>query len=91
MRDRVMFSHQTIVPDADRLYSIYQAWRAAVDQIADVQGLYPTFVMNTVAAGAARVGQTNGIGNVWGLKVEPTICKSIPLVPAPKVGSDELY
>ncbi|OBT97055.1 hypothetical protein VE01_04837 [Pseudogymnoascus verrucosus] len=70
---RVMFSHKTIVPDADRLYSIYQAWRAAVDQIADVQGLYPTFVMNTVAAGAARVGQTNGIGNVWGLKVEPTI------------------
>lgn len=85
-----MFSHQTIVPDADRLYSIYQAWRAAVDQIADVQGLFPTFVMNTVPAGAARVGQTNGIGNVWGLEVEPTICESISLVPAPKMGSDEL-
>lgn len=70
-----MFSHKAIFPNADRLYEIYQTWKEAVDQISDVQGLFPTFVMNTAPAGAARVGLTNGIGNVWGLKAEPAICE----------------
>ncbi|EAW17185.1 FAD-binding oxidoreductase [Aspergillus fischeri NRRL 181] len=70
---RVMFSHHTVQPDPETLYSIYQAWKTAVDEIADVKGLYPTFVMNLSPAGAARVGRTNGIGNVWGLDEQPMI------------------
>ncbi|KAL5358520.1 hypothetical protein BJX96DRAFT_182956 [Aspergillus floccosus] len=64
---RVMFSHHTIKPRADVLYEIYKTWKSAVESIADVEGLYPTFVMNIIPRGAARVGKTNGIGNVWGL------------------------
>ncbi|KAF4237421.1 hypothetical protein CNMCM8980_005501 [Aspergillus fumigatiaffinis] len=70
---RVMFSHHTVQPDPQTLYSIYQAWKKAVDEISDVQGLYPTFVMNLSPAGAARVGKTNGVGNVWGLDDQPMI------------------
>ncbi|KIM96203.1 hypothetical protein OIDMADRAFT_44918 [Oidiodendron maius Zn] len=70
---RVMFSHKAIFPNTDRLYEIYQTWKEAVDQISDVQGLFPTFVMNTAPAGAARVALTNGVGNVWGLKAEPAV------------------
>lgn len=77
--DSVMFSHHTVQPDPETLYSIYQAWKTAVDEIADVKGLYPTFVMNLSPAGAARVGRTNGIGNVWGLDEQPMICTSLIL------------
>ncbi|KAJ5176778.1 uncharacterized protein N7482_002655 [Penicillium canariense] len=70
---RVMFSHKTMKPDHDALVSIYKAWKEAVDQIADVEGLYPTFVTNVASAGAARVALTNGVGNVWGLEAEPYI------------------
>lgn len=62
-----MLSHYTVKPDADVLYSLYQAWKSAVDQIADVEGLYLTFVMNILPRGVARVGKTNGAGNVWDL------------------------
>jgi hypothetical protein len=62
-------------PDPDALYSIYKAWKDAVDEISDVEGLYPTFVTNVHAASSARVAQNNGIGNVWGLEAEPLICK----------------
>ncbi|KAJ5741338.1 hypothetical protein N7533_010747 [Penicillium manginii] len=65
---RVMFSHKTMKPDAEVLVSIYKAWKDAVDQIADVEGLYPTFVTNVASAPAARVALTNGVGNVWGLE-----------------------
>jgi hypothetical protein len=71
-----MFAHHSMVPDADVLYSIIEAWKIAVDEISDVQGLYPTFVTNISPASAARVAKTNGIGNVWGLDDEPLICKS---------------
>ncbi|KAJ5689372.1 hypothetical protein N7462_003764 [Penicillium macrosclerotiorum] len=71
--DRVMFSHKSMKPDPEALYSIYKAWKDSVDKISDVQGLYPTFVTNVHSAGAARVGRTNGIGNVWGLMEEPMI------------------
>lgn len=56
-----------MLPDADQLYNIYKVWKDAVDDIADVEGLYPTFVLNTIPRSAATVGKTNGIGNVWGL------------------------
>ncbi|PYH33477.1 FAD-binding oxidoreductase [Aspergillus neoniger CBS 115656] len=70
----VTFGHHSMYPDSDVLYSMYQTWKAAVNQIADVQGLYPTFVINISPASAVKVGNTNGIGNVWGLAEEPTIC-----------------
>ncbi|KAJ5099569.1 hypothetical protein N7532_006570 [Penicillium argentinense] len=70
---RVMFSHKTMKPDADVLHSIYKTWKDAVDQIADIEGLYPTFVINIASASAARVARTNGVGNVWGLEEESHI------------------
>ncbi|KAF7627996.1 putative FAD-binding oxidoreductase [Aspergillus flavus] len=68
---RVMFSHKTMKPDPGMLYSIYKAWKAAVDDISDVEGLYPTFVLNEITPSSLRVAQTNGVGNVWGLEPEP--------------------
>lgn len=62
-------------PDADALYSIFQAWKDAVDQVADVEGLYPTFVTNVISPTSVRVAKTNGVGNVWGLEEEPLISK----------------
>ncbi|KAJ5204914.1 uncharacterized protein N7498_005793 [Penicillium cinerascens] len=70
---RVMFSHKSMKPDPEVLYSIYNAWKDAVDEIADVEGLYPTFVTNVHAPSSARVALNNGIGNVWGLEAEPLI------------------
>lgn len=62
--------------DADQLYSFYQIWKAAVDEIADVDGLYPTFVLNLDPASANTVAKKNGVGNVWGADDnESTICK----------------
>ncbi|KAJ5731880.1 hypothetical protein N7493_003361 [Penicillium malachiteum] len=68
---RVMFSHKTMKPDSKTLFSIYQAWKAAVDEISDVEGLYPTMVLNEITPSSLRVAQTNGVGNVWGLEPEP--------------------
>ncbi|KAJ5818193.1 hypothetical protein N7474_003784 [Penicillium riverlandense] len=68
---RVMFSHKTMKPDSDTILSIYKAWKAAVEQISDVEGLYPTFVLNEITPSSLRVANTNGIGNVWGLQAEP--------------------
>ncbi|KAI0147047.1 hypothetical protein GGR57DRAFT_477713 [Xylariaceae sp. FL1272] len=66
--------HTMIHPDAAQLIKIYRAWKDAIDAISDVEGLLPTFVLNVTPQGAARVGQTNGIGNVWGLDASiPTI------------------
>ena len=56
-----------MLPNSTQLYRIYQIWKAAVDTIADVDGLYPTLVMNLAPKSAAHVALTNGIGNVWGL------------------------
>ncbi|KAL1862111.1 hypothetical protein Plec18170_000935 [Paecilomyces lecythidis] len=64
---RVMFSHHTILPIPEVINEIYQAWLASVKSISDVEGLYPTFVLNVVPKGAAHIGKTNGIGNLWGL------------------------
>ncbi|KAJ7474274.1 FAD binding domain protein [Mycena latifolia] len=64
---RVQFAHRTIVPDAARIFAIYQAWTAALDDVADVEGLDSTFVLNTMPKSAAAVAKHNGVGNVWGL------------------------
>lgn len=76
---------KAVKPDAEVLYSIYKAWKDGVDTIADVQGLYPTFVTNVASAPAARVAKTNGIGNIWGLEAEPLIC-SYTIFPAECLG-----
>ncbi len=38
-----------------------------MDEISDVKGLYPTFVMNILPKSALSVAKNNGIGNTWGL------------------------
>ena len=67
MADSVQFAHKTMKPDAEQLYSIYKSWKTAVDEISDVEGLYPTFVMNVLPASALSIAKHNGIGNTWGL------------------------
>ncbi|TVY73440.1 putative FAD-linked oxidoreductase, partial [Lachnellula suecica] len=64
---RIQFVHHTIKPDAAQLTKIYNAWKLAVEDVIDVEGLLPTFVMNTLAASANTVAKNNGIGNTWGL------------------------
>ncbi|KAL3430157.1 hypothetical protein BDV09DRAFT_189506 [Aspergillus tetrazonus] len=70
---RIVFGHHSMYPDAEVLYSMFETWKAAVAQIADIQGLYPTFVINLSPASAASVAKTNQIGNTWGLSEEPLI------------------
>lgn len=65
-------------PDSETILSIYKAWKAAVEQISDVEGLYPTFVLNEITPSSLRVANTNGVGNVWGLKAEPLMSESSP-------------
>lgn len=53
--------------DAEQIYRIYEAWKAAVEDMSDVEGLIPTLVLNTMAASAMSIAKNNGVGNVWGL------------------------
>ena len=47
-----------------------------MDEISDVEGLYPTFVMNVLPASALSVAKNNDIGNTWGLDDDQSyICK----------------
>lgn len=64
---RVQFAHKTMKPNTTQLTKIYEAWKTAVDEISDVEGLLPTFVMNVLPASAASVAKNNGVGNTWGL------------------------
>ncbi|KAH7140949.1 FAD binding domain-containing protein [Dactylonectria macrodidyma] len=64
---RVSFGHHTIKPDAARLTEIYNAWKEAITDVADVPGIRPTFIFNLVPRTAATVAKTNGIGNAFGL------------------------
>ena len=57
-------------PDPEQLMSMILRWKNAVDQIADIEGLHPTFVLNTIPASSHRVAASNGVGNVWGLENE---------------------
>jgi hypothetical protein len=44
--------------------------------VADVKGLFPTFVINLVPRTAATVAKTNGIGNTFGLDDDQSyICR----------------
>lgn len=63
----VHYGHHTIKPDADRLYEIYQAWIEAIQDVADVEGIRPTLILNNSPASAMTVSKTNGIGNTFGL------------------------
>ncbi|KAH8894377.1 FAD-binding domain-containing protein [Thozetella sp. PMI_491] len=63
----VMFSHKTMKLDADQIFQFFQIWKTCLEEIADVEGLFPSFVLNAAPASAAHVAKTNGIGNMWGL------------------------
>ncbi|TDZ21636.1 Bifunctional solanapyrone synthase [Colletotrichum orbiculare MAFF 240422] len=65
---RISFGHYTMKPDAKRLIEIYEAWISAIQDISDVEGLRPTFIINTLSPSAALVGKNNGIGNTFGLE-----------------------
>ncbi|KAG7136899.1 Bifunctional solanapyrone synthase like protein [Verticillium longisporum] len=67
---RIQFGHHTIKPDADQLFWVYQQWRNAVEDIADVKGILPTLVLNSAPKSAAAVGKNNGVGNAFGLDTE---------------------
>ncbi|EQB45410.1 FAD binding domain-containing protein [Colletotrichum gloeosporioides Cg-14] len=64
---RIQFGHKTMKADADQLCRMYEVWKAAVEDISDVEGLIPTLVLNTMAPSAMSVAKNNDIGNVWGL------------------------
>ncbi|KAK1515973.1 FAD binding domain-containing protein [Colletotrichum costaricense] len=64
---RNTYGQHAIKPNSDAIYGMYKQWRDAVDDISDVQGLYPTFILNMSPKSSARVAKTNGIGNTWGL------------------------
>ncbi|KAE8155204.1 putative FAD-binding oxidoreductase [Aspergillus avenaceus] len=70
---RIAFAKHSIVPNTDRLYETYQAWKKGIDTLSDVQGIYPTFVINLCPTGAMRAGRNTSVGNTWGLPLEPTI------------------
>jgi hypothetical protein len=64
---RIQFGHHTIKPDAEQLIYIYEEWLAAVQEIEEVPGLFPTLVLNLAPASAATVAKTNGVGNTFGI------------------------
>jgi hypothetical protein len=62
---RVQFGHQTLLATAkERLVDLYKAWRVAVEDLEDVSGFNPTFVLNSVPRRAQTVALDNGVGNV---------------------------
>ncbi|PLB55787.1 putative FAD-binding oxidoreductase [Aspergillus steynii IBT 23096] len=70
---RIAFAKHSIIPDTDRLYEIYQAWKKGIDTLSDVQGIHPTFVINLCPIGAVRAGRNTSVGNTWDLPLEPTV------------------
>ncbi|RSM01156.1 hypothetical protein CDV31_011465 [Fusarium ambrosium] len=64
---RIQFGHHTIKPDAEQLIYIYDQWIAAIDEIVDVPGILPTFILNFAPKSAVTVSKRNGIGNTFGL------------------------
>lgn len=59
---------------------LYQLWKDAVDKISDVEGLYPTFVLNILPKSAAAVAKYNGIGNTWGLDDSENYIRTLPVI-----------
>ncbi|PSK40038.1 hypothetical protein B9Z65_7978 [Elsinoe australis] len=67
---RISFGHHTIKTNPERLVEIYKQWVDAIQDIRDVEGLLPTYVLNPAPKSAASVALNNGVGNVWGLEDE---------------------
>ncbi|KAK6603098.1 FAD binding domain-containing protein [Botrytis cinerea] len=63
---RVEFAVHSMKPNGTVLYQMWQMWKAAVEDVKDVVGFYPTFVTNLDPKSANTIAKTNGIGNVWG-------------------------
>lgn len=77
---RVEFAVHFMKPNGTVLYQMWQMWKAAVEDVKDVVGFYPTFVTNLDPKSANTIAKTNGIGNVWGRDdTESGICKLILL------------
>lgn len=57
-------------PNSTQMSIIYDDWKVAVNDILDVEGLFPTFVMNILSKSSLSVAKNNGIGNTWGLDDE---------------------
>jgi hypothetical protein len=73
---RIQFAHNTIKPDADQIIYMYEQWLAAIDEIKDVPGILPTFILNFAPKSAVTVSKKNGIGNTFGLDDHQShICK----------------
>ncbi|CAJ0544039.1 Ff.00g040520.m01.CDS01 [Fusarium sp. VM40] len=70
---RVQQVHGTMIPDVEQIKWIFRTWKAAVDDIDDVKGLYPTLVFNTIPKIAQAVAKNNGIGNIWGLPAKESL------------------
>ncbi|KIA75376.1 FAD-binding oxidoreductase [Aspergillus ustus] len=70
---RIQFAHRTIKADAAVLTSLYESWKKSLSEVIDVEGLGPTFVANVISPTSVRVGNNNGVGNIWGLPEEPLI------------------
>ncbi|CAL3968612.1 unnamed protein product [Diplocarpon coronariae] len=64
---RVQFAHKTMLLDKPQLNKIFEAWKLAVKDVEDVEGLAPTFVLNIVSKSSMTVAKENGMGNTWGL------------------------
>lgn len=65
-------------PNTTQMITIYNAWREAVNDVSDVEGIIPTFVMNVLPKSALSVAKNNGVGNTWGLEDDSSfICKLI--------------
>lgn len=64
----IQFAHHTMKPNATRLYEIYQSWVDALQDVSDVEGLRPGFVLNLLPKTAATVAKTNGVGNIFGME-----------------------
>ncbi|KAK1690426.1 hypothetical protein BDP55DRAFT_628098 [Colletotrichum godetiae] len=77
---RAQYFHGTMRPDAKRLYDTYLAWKQSVSKLSDVEGLYPTFVMNIMPKSAQSVARHNGIGNIWGLDDKESFVGTFPLL-----------
>lgn len=76
---RVQFGHHTIKPDADQLIYIYDQWIASLDEVAEIPGIRPKFILNFAPKSGAAVAKRNGVGNTFGLDDKQSyICKTDP-------------
>lgn len=63
-----MFGHHTIrATEVERVKELVRGFKKAVEDISDVEGLAPGFVLNTLPGSAFRIAKENGVGNVYGM------------------------